>query len=131
MLEVDSLSENQSQNYDLFFEQRKKKVVFVGYNDLILHIIMATLNDDKSSYKVLKLLLQFCCDIFFPYLTNRELGHLDSIITDLSLRKLYLQQAGRFYLTNKFQTLSELNWVMKRELIITKCHLDFDFEGII
>ena len=90
---------------------------------------MATFNDDKSSYKVMKLLLQLCCDIFFPYLTNRELGLLDRIITDLSLRKLYLQQAGQFYLTNKFQTLAELKWVMKRELIITKCHLDFDFEG--
>ena len=90
---------------------------------------MATLNDDKSSYKVIKLLLQSCRDIFFPYLTNRELGLLDRIITDINLRKLFFQQAGQFYLTNKFQSLDELDWVMKRSFIVTKCHLDFEFEG--
>ena len=90
---------------------------------------MATVNDNNSSYKVIKLLLQSCSDIFFPYLTNRELGLLDRIITDICLRKLFFQQAGHFYITNKIKSLDELTWVMKRELIITKCHLDFDFEG--
>ena len=90
---------------------------------------MAAVNDDRSIYKVIKLLLQSCGDIFFPYLTNRELGVLDRIITDISLRKLYFQQAGKFYLTNKFQSLDELDWVMKRSFIMTKCHLDFEFEG--
>lgn len=86
-------------------------------------------NNDDSSYKVIKLLLQSCCDIFFPYLTNRELGLLDRIISDMRLRKLYFQQAGQFYITNKLRFLNELIWVMKRGFVITKCYLDFDFEG--
>lgn len=86
-------------------------------------------DEDQSSYKVIKLLLQSCCDLFFPYLTNRELGLLDRIITDIILRKIFFQQAGQFYLNNKIKSLDELNWVMKRELRITRCHLDFDFEG--
>ena len=86
-------------------------------------------DEDQSSYKVIKLLLQSCSDLFFPYLTNRELGLLDRIITDIILRKIFFQQAGQFYLNNKIKSLDELNWVMKRELRITRCHIDFDFEG--
>ena len=90
---------------------------------------MATNNDDQTSYRVIKLLLLSCSDLFFPFLTNRELALLDRIITDISLRKLFFQQADQFYLKNKFKSLDELNWVMKRGFVITKCHLDFDFEG--
>lgn len=91
---------------------------------------MATTNDDEEgSCKVFKLLLQSCSDLFFPFLTNRELALLDRIITDISLRKLFFQQADQFYLKNKFKSLNELTWVMKRGFVITKCHLDFDFDG--
>ena len=67
--------------------------------------------------------------IFFSYLTNRELGILDRVITDINLRKIYIQQAGQFYSKNKIKFKDELKWIMKRGIVLTKCHLDFDFEG--
>ena len=87
------------------------------------------IKDDSNSNKVLKLLLQSFNGLFFSYLTNRELGLLDTIITDVNLRQIYFKQAERFYLCNKIQSLDELNWILKRNINITKCHFDFDFEG--
>ena len=90
---------------------------------------MASYNDELTSYKVLKLLLQSCHDLFFSYLTNRELGILDRVITDVNMRKIYLLQAKHFYFKNKVQSLDELEWIMMRNISMTKCHLDFDFDG--
>ena len=70
---------------------------------------MAIIEDDSKSYKVIKLLLQSCNDLFFSYLTNRELGVLDIVISDINLRFVYLEQATRFYLYNKVQSLGELD----------------------
>ena len=90
---------------------------------------MASLNDEENSHKVLKLLLQSCSDVFFSYLTNRELGILDRVITETNFRKIYLQQAYLFYQNNKIRFLDELEWIMKRNISLTKCHLDFEFES--
>ena len=90
---------------------------------------MAILNDDLNCCKVLKLFLQSCSDLFFSYLTNRELGVLDRIITDVNLRKIYFQHAAIFYQANKILSLAELEWIMKRDILLTKCHLDFYFEN--
>ena len=87
------------------------------------------IEDDSTSYKVLKLLLQSSSDLFFSYLTNRELGVIDQIITDVNLRQIFFKQTGRFYLSNKIKSLGELNWILKRMISISKCHLDFCFEG--
>ena len=89
------------------------------------------LRDLSISYKVLKLFFQSCSDLFFSYLTNRELGLLDRTIKDVNLRKIYFQQVGMFYLNNLIGSLAELEWILKRGIVITKCHLAFDFEGII
>ena len=89
------------------------------------------LRDLSISYKVIKLFLQSCSDLFFSYLTNRELGLLDRAIKDVNLRKVFIQQAGLFYLNNSIGSLAELEWILKRGIVITKCHLDFDFEGIV
>ena len=90
---------------------------------------MATIYDDSSSYKVLKQLLQSCSDLFFSYLTNRELGVLDRVITDVNLRKIYFQQAAIFYQHNKVASLDEMEWISARGIVLTKCHFDFDFES--
>ena len=90
---------------------------------------MATIIDDLSSYKVIKLFFQSCSDLFFSYLTNRELGVLDRVITDINLRRIYFQQVGLFYDSNKIKSLSELKWIMKRNIKLVKCHLDFYFGG--
>ena len=86
--------------------------------------------DDSKSYKVINLLLlESSYDLFSSYLTNRELGVLDNVISDINLRFVYLEQAARFYLYNKVQSLGELEWILKRNINITKCRLDFDCEG--
>ena len=91
---------------------------------------MTTIYDDSSSYKVLKLFLQSCSDLFFSYLTNRELGVLDRVITDINLRKIYFQRAGLFYQDNNVESMDEMEWVLTRSIFLTKCHLDFEFAGI-
>ena len=91
---------------------------------------MAIIVDDSEGYKVLELLLlESSNHLFFSYLTNRELGVLDTVITDLNLRSIYFREAFHFYLNNKIQSLDELSWILKRNIHITKCHLDFEFEG--
>ena len=90
---------------------------------------MASICDDSTSYKVLKLFLQSCSDLFFSYLTNRELGVLDRVITDINLRKIFFQQAAIFYQRNKVTFLDEMEWILARGIVLTKCHFDFDFEG--
>ena len=91
--------------------------------------IMATIYDDSSSYKAFKLFLQSCSDLFFSYLTNRELGIIDRVITDVNLRKIYFQQAYIFYQNNKIGSLAELEWILIRGIVLNKCHLTFEFEG--
>ena len=94
--------------------------------DLLFLLNMATnIEDDSTSYKVLKLLLQSSSDLFFSYLTNRELGVIDQIITDINMRQIFFIQTEYFYLSNKIQSLGESNWILKRKINITKCHLDF------
>ena len=91
---------------------------------------MEVLDDDKWC-KVLKLLLQSFGDSFFSYLTNRELGKFDSAISgsNINLRKLYIKEASIFYLNNKIESIHELRRIIKRGIILSKCHLDFAFEG--
>lgn len=85
--------------------------------------------DDIKCHKVFELLLQSLDGLFFSYLTNRELGKLDITISDKNLRKLYHQYASIFYLNNQVQSLDELKWIMTRRIVLTKCYLDFEFDG--
>ena len=82
---------------------------------------------NKSS--ILRYIFQCCWDVFLPYLSNLEIGKLDSILTDVSLRKLYLGLVEEFYLNNKIYDYTELNWLLTRNVSLTKCHLDFSFKG--
>ena len=45
------------------------------------------------------------------------------------MRKIYFLKTTIFYSQNKVQSLDELEWILKRSIILTKCHLAFDFEG--
>ena len=54
---------------------------------------------------------------------------LDRVITDVYLRKIYFQQVGMFYSGNKTKFKDELKWILMRGIVLTKCHLDFEFEG--
>ena len=82
---------------------------------------------NKSS--ILRYIFQSCWDVFLPYLSNLEIGKLDLIITDVSLRKLYLGLVEEFYLNNKIFDYTELDWLLTRNVSLTKCHLEFSFKG--
>lgn len=76
----------------------------------------------------LSFMLQTCWKLFFPYLSNLEIGKLDSALTDRNLRELYLDQVSDFYLSNEIYTEEELEWIIIRNISLTKCHLGFNVE---
>ena len=45
------------------------------------------------------------------------------------MRKMLYEEVVRFYSYNKIGSMDELSWIVKRGIILTKCHLDFDVEG--
>lgn len=76
----------------------------------------------------LSFMLQTCWKLFFPYLSNLEIGKLDPALTDRNLRELYLDQVSDFYLSNEIYTEEELEWIIIRNISLTKCHLGFNVE---
>ena len=83
--------------------------------------------DDKPS--ILMFIFENCVNFFLPYLTNLEIGKLDLILTDVSLRKLYFSLANDFYTNNKIYDYKELDWILNKHITLTKCHLEFEFKG--
>ena len=80
-----------------------------------------------KSRQALIVLLESSWDLFFPYLCNTDLGKLDSAFTDKSLRELYFSQLNKFYLLREITSLLELEWIMKRDIVLVKYLLDFQF----
>ena len=62
----------------------------------------------------------------YPYLSNKEIGKLELILAEKSLRNLHINIINCFYLVNTINSPSELEWIMKREIELTICQLDFD-----
>ena len=77
----------------------------------------------------LDFLLRNCWELFYPYLSNIEMGKLDSALTNFSLRKVYLSKAKDFYVVNKIYAKGELEWILARHISLTKCHLEFEIKG--
>lgn len=76
------------------------------------------------------LLLESAWEHFFVYLSNEEIGKIDSALTEKSLRGLYFKQVGKFYLIRSILSSAELEWILKREIDLVVCHLEFDSKGI-
>ena len=83
--------------------------------------------NNKSS--IFRFIFQSCWDIFLPYLSNLEIGKFDLIITDVTSRKLYFTLVNEFYLSNKIYDYKELDWILIKNISLTKCHLEFSFKG--
>ena len=81
------------------------------------------LPEEKKSNIVLTLLLQSFKDIFFPYLTNRDLGKLDMAINDVNLRHIFTNEIRLFYSSNNIESLDELMWIVKRKVPLSNVHL--------
>ena len=79
---------------------------------------------------ILSFIFQSCWNIFLPFLSNLEVGKLDLIITDISLRKLYFSLVHEFYLNNKICDYNELDWILTKNILLTKCHLAFEIKGV-
>lgn len=84
--------------------------------------------EDKSR-QVLQLLMEPCWDLFYCCLSNEDIGRIDSALTEKGLRKLYLDKVGEFYIENNILSAAELKWIMKRDISLTVCRLDFEYEG--
>ena len=85
----------------------------------------------NKSQQVLLLLLEACWDLFFPYLSQQDIGKLDTALTDKSLRKMYFTRLNKFCDTYSIDSPIELEWVMKRGIDLTICYLDFDCKGMV
>ena len=81
---------------------------------------------DIAKPSSLDFLLRNCWEIFFPYLSNLEIGLIDSVLTDIPLRKVYLKKVSDFYVVNKIYSFKELKWILNRNLPLVKCHMHFD-----
>ena len=64
-----------------------------------------------------------CHEFFLPYLRNQDLSKLDTSLTDKVIRNLYFTQIGHFYNTNEVGSISELNWIVNRNISITRFRL--------
>lgn len=88
-------------------------------------------NTTSNEYEpsALGFMLETCSDMFFSYLSNKEIGKLDNVLTDVSLRNIYLSKVKDFYVVNKIYTRMELEWILARHISLTKCHLEFEIKG--
>ena len=93
---------------------------------------MESTNQITSNTKpsIFRYIFQSCWDIFLPFLSNLEIGKLDLIITDVTSRKLYFTLVNEFYLINKIYDYKELDWILIKNISLTKCHLGFSFKGM-
>ena len=107
----------------------EKQVRMISNWRLFIYVTME-LTDTLITPKptALSFMLQTCWNLFFPYLSNLEIGRLDSALTDRSLRILYLDQVNDFYLVNKIYSEEEFEWILLRNIALTKCHLGFDID---
>ena len=88
-------------------------------------------NDNLIAPKpsALDFLLRNCWELFYHYLTNLEIGKLDSALTNFSLRIIFLSKVMDFYLVNKIYAKGEIEWILARHITLTKCHLEFEIKG--
>ena len=73
----------------------------------------------------LDFILRNCWELLVPYLSNQDIGRLDLSIIHIKLRKTFFIKVSEFYLVNKIYSLKELEWILRRNITLTKCHLDF------
>ena len=84
-----------------------------------------TVTNVSKNRQVLTLLWGNRWDLFFPYLSNREIGKFDSALSEKSLRVTYFKQVSKFYLVNQINTTAEIEWILKRGIDLTVCRLAF------
>ena len=78
---------------------------------------------------ILSFIFQSCWDVLLPYLSNLEIGKLDLVLTDISLRNIYFSLINEFYSTNNIYDFKELDWIISKHVSLTKCQLEFPLKG--
>ena len=84
----------------------------------------------NSKPSIIRFIFESVWDIFLPFLSNLEIGKFDVILTDISLRKLYFSLVNSFYMINKVYDYKELDWILTKNIALTKCHLAFEIKGV-
>ena len=90
---------------------------------------ISSLSTSNKPPSILRFIFESYWEIFLPFLSNLEIGKLDLILTDVSLRKLYFSLVNSFYMKNTIYDYKELDWILNKNISLTKCHLDFKFKG--
>ena len=85
----------------------------------------------QSTQSAFLLHLELCWDHLYPYLSNNDLCKLDSALTEKRLRRSYFRQLERFYTVNSIFSDHELEWIIKRDIRLTVCRLEFDYSNAI
>ena len=88
------------------------------------------LNTPNYKQSIFRFIFESVWDVFIPFLSNLEIGKFDLILTDVSLRKLYFCLVNEFYVKNKVYNYKELDWILTKNIALTKCHLDFKLKGM-
>ena len=91
---------------------------------------ITSLHTPNNKPSIIRFIFESVWNVFLPYLSNLEIGKLDLILTDVSLRKLYFSLVNEFYLKNKVYNFKEIDWILKKNIALTKCHLDFKLKGM-
>ena len=91
---------------------------------------ITSLHTPNNKLSIIRFIFESVWNVFLPYLSNLEIGKLDLILTDVSLRKLYISLVNEFYLKNKVYNYKELDWILTKNIALTKCHLDFKLKGM-
>ena len=60
---------------------------------------------------------------------NKDICKLDIALSELKLRKTFNKKVGIFYDNNSIYHKSELARIVKRNISLTKCKLDFKLSG--
>ena len=83
-----------------------------------LHYIL--LQPEDSSFKSVD---------FFLHFVNEDICKLDISLSELKLRTSFNKKIGVFYDNNSIFHRSELARIVKRNISLTKCKLDFKLSG--
>ena len=98
-------------------------------NSITINLLDSIIDDNLlKSRQVFTLLLESCWEHFYPYLSNEDIGKIDSALTEKSLREIYLKQVSKFYLTSNIYSVGELEWIMNWGIDLTLCRLDFNYK---
>ena len=88
--------------------------------------------DDIYSSSLHYILLQphnsgfsFITQQFLLLLSNKDIGKLDITLSDKEMRQAFHSRLGSYYSSNDIKYKGELEFLVKRNIALTRCVIDF------